>query len=176
MILQIYAYLEGEKDMSRIIFIILMAILFVSTGCSMEEEEVMAGFRPDKYWEGIWKVEEKESHLEISPQGAAIEAFCRIRYIGDKPAENVRVIIKSPLTYMLIDDSLAAEYDLVQPGQEVEFHLKHEVASWQEKVTVGVFEDKLKDDFSFNSYVEVNWSDSREQYHVQFFDWGDMHH
>lgn len=162
--------------MRRIIFIILMAILFVSTGCSVEEEEVMAGFRPDKYWEGIWKVEEKESHLEISPQGAAIEAFCRIRYLGDEPVENVKVIMKSPLTYMLIDDSLAAEYGLVQHGEEIEFHLKHEVVSWQEKVAVGVFEDKLKEDFSVNSYVEVNWSDSRGQNQVQFFDWRDAHH
>lgn len=163
--------------MRKILLIILMAVLFFSTGCSVEEgEEVMAGFRPDKYWEGAWKVEEKESHLELASNGAVAEAFCRIKYLGEKPAEDVRIIIKSPLTYRLIEDDLAAVFDTVQPGEEIEYHLNHEDASWQEKVTVGVFEDKLKDDFSVNSYVEVTWRYADEQYHVQFFDWGDMHH
>jgi len=163
--------------MRKILLLLLITFLFLSTGCSVEEgKEVMVGLRPDKYWEGIWKVEEKESHLELTPDHAVIEAFCLVKYLGEKPAEDVSIVIRSPLTYRLIVDDLATEYGTVQPGEEFEYHLNYEDASWRKKLPLGVFEEKLKDDFFVNSYVEIAWRYGEEEYNIHFYDWGHAYH
>jgi hypothetical protein len=149
----------------------------VSAGCSVEEEkEVMAGLRPDQYWKGVWEVEERESHIELTPDHAVIDAFCLVKYLGEEPAEDVRIVIRSPLAYRLIEDDLAADYGTVKPGQELEYHLYHEDPSWRKKVPVGVFEVKLVDDFFVNAYVDISWKYGEEKYNIHFYDWGHAYH
>jgi hypothetical protein len=162
--------------MRKLLLLILIAFLFFTTGCRMEEQkEVMAGLRPDKYWKEVWKVEEKETQLELTSGQAVVEAFCRVKYLGEKPAEDVWIMIGSPLTRTLIEDAPAVEYETIQPGEEVEYRLKHEVDSWQEKVPVGVSEQKLKEDFLINSYVQVGWKYGEEEYSIDFYDWKNAH-
>lgn len=157
--------------MQKTLLFILIAFLFLSTGCIGAGQEVMAGVQPDKYWKDTWVIERLDSQLEVTGDQVLVEAFSPIKYRGDKPAEDVKIIVKSPLLQNLITDALATEFGAIQPGEEIEYRLKNNVDSWREKVPVGVSAEKLQDDFSLNSFVQVTWKYGAEEYSIVFYDW-----
>ncbi|NMB40809.1 MAG: hypothetical protein GX996_02610 [Firmicutes bacterium] len=161
--------------MRKTLLLILTVILLLSVGCIKEEQEVMAGLRPDKFWEGSWIIEERESRLEYTDADVTMEASCLVKYSGEKPAEDVRIIIKSPLTQKLIADDLAKEFGTVQPAEGVEYRLSHKCTSWKEKVSPGMHGGQLVEDFSLNSFVEITWKYGEDEYSVAFYDWGSVH-
>lgn len=153
-------------------FLTIFSLLLIATGCAVvEEREALASMRPDKYWENVWVIEKKKTHLEILPDKAVLETNCFISYEGERPAEDVTVIIRSPLTYDFIEDHLAENYGTVYPGDKIEYHLHHEFPHWRERIPVGVFEEKLIDDFTINAYVGISWKYGEEEFSIQFYDW-----
>ena len=157
--------------MRKTLLLVLIAFLLFYAGCSGVGQEVIAGVRPEKHWEGTWKIEGLESRVEFIDGQAVVEGFCLIKYRGEKPAEDVRIIINSPLMQNVITGELATEFGTIQPGDEFEYHLNYKSASWQENVPVGLSEDKLGDDFFLNSYVEVAWKYDPDEFDVVFYDW-----
>lgn len=136
-----------------------------------QEGAVPSNLRPDKYWGETWNVKDKESILETGAEQAVFNAHCSLDYRGEKPAENVQVIISSPLTSKLMGDHPAESYGTIQPGDTIAYNLFFELPGWQELISAGTSAQNLKEDFAANSYVEVTWLDSGQQYSAQLFDW-----
>lgn len=136
-----------------------------------QEGAVPSNLRPDKYWGETWKVKDKESILETGAEKAIFNAHCSIDYQGEKPVNNVQVIICSPLTGKLMGDHPAESYGTVQPGETIEYSLFAERSGWQELISAGTSAENLKEDFTMNSYVEISWLDSGQEYNAQLFDW-----
>jgi len=160
-----------------LLFLSMVLLLAFSAGCTItEEKEVMAGARSERYWEKVWEVSHRESHVEITPENAVFEASCRVKYRGGEPAEDVKIIIRSPLTYVFIEEHHFKEYGTVKPGEELQYHLYVECPSWRDKMPVGVFEEKLVDDFTLNSHVAISWKYGAEEFAAEFYDWESTGH
>ncbi|MGI5822808.1 MAG: hypothetical protein ACOX6Z_02575 [Dethiobacteria bacterium] len=138
-----------------------------------QEGAVPSNLRPDKYWGETWNVKDKESILETDAEQAVFNAHCSIDYRGEKPAENVQVIISSPLTSKIMGAHPAESYGTVQPGETIEYRLFVERSGWQELISAGTSAENLKEDFAANSYVEVTWLDSGQEYSARLFDWSE---
>lgn len=163
-----------QKEMQKPLLLLLCLLLFIfSAGCTVvDATEVTADLRPDKYWEGVWDVEERNGQIEFSGGKVLIEADSIIQYLGEKSAQDVKIVIRSPLTCDLIDDSFVTDYGTVEKGQKLEYSLCMEDPNWSDGVPIGVFEDKLKDDFLINYFVDITWKYDNEEYNVRFYDWG----
>jgi len=174
----ILCFFERGKAMRKLLLLLLIiSFLFASSGCTvLEEREAMADYRPDRYWANSWEILERESHIELTPDQAVLNSSCLIRYTGQEPAEDVRIIMSSPLTDNLLDKDkeLATSYGTVKPGEELEYEIFHE-GSWREKTPVAVFAEKLVDDYTYNSYVRIAWKYGDEEYSFRFFDWSKGH-
>ncbi|MDO9535412.1 MAG: hypothetical protein Q7J85_08795 [Bacillota bacterium] len=174
----ILCFFERGKAMRKLLLLLLIiSFVFASSGCSvLEEREAMADFRPDRYWENSWKIEKRESHIELTPDQAVLEASSVIRYTGEEPAEDVRIIMSSPLTDNLLDKDgeLATSYGTVKPGEVLEYNFRHE-GSWREKTPIAVFAEKLVDDYTYNSYIRIAWKYGDQEYSLRFFDWSSDH-
>jgi len=159
---------------------LIMAVIIVFamlTGCKVvEEREAVAEYRPDRYWENVWVVQERISNLEATEETLTMTASCIIRYEGDEPAEDVTLIMRSPLTRVFIGEEEKENLDIVNPGEELRFRLQKEVDNWQEKVPAGVFKEKVIDDFQDNSYVGLGWSFGEEEHDIRMYDWGVIEH
>lgn len=166
-----------QKKMQKPL-LLLFVLLFVifSAGCSPDSSEVIAGIRMDKFWEADWGIEERNMHIAIDGEKVSLEAHSVIQYLGEEPAQDVRIIIRSPLTCKLIDDRFAIDYGNVERGEKLEYSLSTEHSNWPEGVSVGIFEDKLKNDFLINNYVDISWKYEDKEYNVQFFDWDHGEH
>lgn len=163
-----------QKNMQKPLLLLLVLSLFIfSTGCTVvDATEVTADLRPDKYWEGVWGIEERSAQIEFSGDKVLIEADSVIQYLGEKSAQDVQIVIRSPLTCGLIDDSFVIDYGSVEKGEKLEYSLSIENSNWSDGVPIGVSEDKLKEDFLINYYVDITWKYDNEEHNVRFYDWG----
>lgn len=159
--------------MKKVLLIMVAAFfLFGGTGCMVvEEKEAFADSFPDKYWENIWVIEERNTEITIDGEQVIMDGYSVINYKGDKPAEDVTIIIRSPLTYDFIEDGMAQTFGTVEPGEKLEYELHAMYYDWQENVPAYILEDKLMDDFRKNFYVGINWRYGDEQYKKRFHDW-----
>lgn len=171
-----FMLLERGKVMRKILLLVMIiTFLFVSGGCTfVEEREAMADFRPDKYWEDVWKIEKRESHIELTPDQAVLDAHSMIRYTGEEPAEDVRILMSSPLTDNLVSEELAVSYNTVKPGEELDFQFHHE-SPWREEIPITALSGKIVDDYTYNSYISIAWRYGDEEYNLRFFDWSNEH-
>lgn len=159
--------------MKKALLLIVAAVFIMSNaGCAVvEEREALADSFPDKYWEDVWVITERESDIMIDDERALMEAYCQVEYQGEEPAEDVKIIIRSPLTYDFISEESAQRYGTVEPGEKLEYHLQTEYQDWDENVPVYVFAEKISDDFRENYYVGISWRYGEEEFSKQFFDW-----
>ena len=163
--------------MKKILFLMLGCFFLLCFGCSLQDQEIVeTPSRPDIYWGKTWVIEERETHINLSPSEVSLEAFCLITYQGDEPVEDVRIIMASPLTKILIDDSFAETFAAVKAGDQINYALKADISSWKEKVPTGISGEKLINDFEGNSFVSVSWKTGEEEHSVQFFDYEEEHH
>ena len=162
--------------------LLIMAMLFVFSmlaGCKMvEEREAIAEYRPDRYWENVWVVQERISNMEVTEDNIILTASCIVNYEGDELAKDVTLVMKSPLTHPFIDELEKEYFDVVNPGEELRFSMRVELENWQEEIPSSVFKEKLVDDFQDNSYVGVSWNfeEDDEEYDVRMYDWGVIEH
>ncbi len=159
--------------MKKVFLLLLAAALLLScSGCTvLEEAHAFAADFPDKHWEKIWVIKERKTHLFIAEENVFMEGYCVIEYLGEEPAHDVRVIIRSPLTYGFIPDSMARYYGTVNPGDKLEYMLKAEFDNWQELIPTYIFEEKIMDDFHGNFYVGISWRQDEREYKKRFFEW-----
>lgn len=159
--------------MKRVMLLLLAAVLLLSSsGCTvLQEAHALAEDFPDKHWEKVWVVEERKTYLAINEDRVFMEGFCVVQYLGDEPAHDVSMIIRSPLTYGFIDDQMARYYGTVNPGDKLEYMLKAEFDNWQDKIPAYIFADKIIDDFHGNFYVGINFTYKDYEYEKKFFDW-----
>ena len=172
----ILCFFERGKVMRKLLLLLLIiSFVFASSGCSVSEE-TMADFRPHSNWDGSWKIEKRESHIELTSDQAVLHASSVIRYTGEDPAEDVRIMMSSPLTDNLLDKDgeLSTSYGTVEPGDELEYNFNHE-GSWREKTPIAVFPEKLVDDYTYNSYISIAWKYDDQEYSLKFFDWSKDH-
>ncbi|NMB34895.1 MAG: hypothetical protein GX989_01255 [Firmicutes bacterium] len=134
-------------------------------------EGELTGLRPEKHWEGTWKIKEKESTLETDGDQIILDAYCLIEYEGKDPATDVQVSIQSPLSEGLIGDSSVENFGSVNPGEVIEYRVSLTYPFWQETLSAGCSEDNFIEDYTMNSYVELSWSSGSRRHGVQFFDW-----
>ena len=153
----------------------LLALGTTGCGAAVEEEVyAYAGVRPDHYWKDVWVTEERE--INIIPEGEdpdalmKMEVYGRIRYEGEQPANRVRVIIRSPLTFDFIEDHRAMFYGVVQPGDVIEYHLIQYYPDWRERVPIGVYKDHIVEDFRENAYINITWEYDGQAFDEHFFD------
>ncbi len=137
--------------------------------------EVAEGLRPEKYWEEVWKIRNKESNVEMEDGQVYLKASCLLQYQGEKPVEDVQVMILSPLSERLVCLDSAQNYGTISPGEEIEYYLSQPCPcpAWQETPVVGCSEKNFIDDFTLNSYVDITWSYEGQQHNVKFFDWSE---
>lgn len=164
--------------MKKLLFFMSIIIVFAMlTGCKVvEEREAVAEYRPDRYWENVWVVQERISNIDASGETLTLTASCIVTYEGDEPAEDVNIVMRSPLTRVFIGEEESEYLDIVNPGEELRFSLQKEVKNWQEEVPAGVFEEKIIDDFQDNSYVGLSWSFGEEEHDIRMYDWGVIEH
>ncbi len=153
-----------------------LCLLLMGTGCAVvEEQEALAGVRPDLYWKNIWVIEERVNNIEVVGEYpdtiVKIEVYGRIRYEGEEPAQRVSVIIRSPLSFDFIADHRASNYGTVQPGEVLEYHLIQNYPEWREKVPIGVYKEHIIDDFKGNSYINISWVQDDVEHNEHFFEW-----
>lgn len=160
--------------MKKIVLALLALILAVAaSGCAVvEEKEVVASYRPDRKWEEVWVIRERETDIEVRPEKAVLEGRTLIHYRGEEEAKEVSVIMRSPLAYDFIEEEEAWLYGTVYPGDFLEYEISFECPYWKERVPIGVTEERLKDDFLHNAYVGVRWTQDGENYNMRFFEWG----
>ncbi len=160
-----------------LLLVAIISVFFILSGCKVvEEREAVAQYRPDRYWEKVWVVEEKVTHLKATPETITMTASCIIKYEGEEPAEDVTIVMRSPLTYDFIGEQEKQKFDIIAPGEQLEYRLQLEVDNWRERIPVGVFQEKLVDDFQGNSYIGVSWRYGEDEYDIRFYDWGDIEH
>jgi hypothetical protein len=174
----VLCFFERGKAMRKLLLLLLvLSFIVASSGCNVvEEREAIADFRPDRYWEEAWKIEKRESHIELTPDHAVLDSSSIIRYTGEEPADDVRIIMSSPLTYSWLDmdKEHIVSYGTVKPGEELEYQIFHE-GPWREKTPVAVFAEKLVDDYTYNSYIRISWKYGDQDYSFRFFDWSKGH-
>jgi hypothetical protein len=162
--------------MRKIVLLLLTALLFsFITGCAAVEETI-AGERPEKIYEDIWVVQEKNTQMEIIAEEATLVASGSINYIGTSPVQDVSIIIKSPLVADIIADDQAQKYDTVNTGDLLEYVLDCHSSDFRKKVPLGTNDNNLIEDFKNNSYFEVSWKENGETYNVKFFNWDNDRH
>lgn len=159
--------------MKRVIVLLLMAALLSgSAGCTVvQETQTFAESFPDKYWENVWVIEERKTDILFDTDLVVMDGYCRIHYQGDQIAEDVAILIRSPLTYKFIGGGNAWHYSTVQPGQELEYIMHKEYENWHKNVPPYIFADKLQDDYKENAYVGISWRYGDQTYSKKFFDW-----
>ena len=159
--------------MKRVIALLLLAVLLLgSTGCTVvQETHAFAENFPDKYWENIWVIEERKTNMTIDEDLAVMEGYSLVHYQGEEPAEDVQIIIRSPLTYEFIGSEKAFQYGTVNSGEKLEYIMHAEYPDWQENVSAYIFEEKLQDDYQQNFYVGISWRYGDQQYSKKFFNW-----
>ncbi|MGI5876590.1 MAG: hypothetical protein ACOX6X_07245 [Dethiobacteria bacterium] len=164
--------------MRNIIFLLLTALLFsFIAGCNVVEETTAGtGVRPEKVFEDIWVVQEKDTQIEITADEVSLKASCSVKYEGTSAAQDVSIIIKSPLTADIIEDDLAQVYDTVNPGDVLEYTLDYQDPDFRGKVPLGSNDNNLIEDFENNSYLEVNWKEDGEDFNVKIFNWDKDNH
>ncbi|MEW5919696.1 MAG: hypothetical protein AB1796_01850 [Bacillota bacterium] len=160
-----------------LLFLLTAALLLSSSGCTVvEETHAFAESFPDKHWEKVWVIKERETAIAMDEEQVVLEGHCLIHYVGEEPAHDVSIIIRSPLTYGFIDDQMTRHYGTVNPGDKLEYKLHAEYAGWQDKVPVYIFADKIKDDYLGNFYVGISWRYGDYTYNKKFFDWSGEKH
>lgn len=159
-----------------ILLLSALSLLIMGTGCDIvEERELIAGMRPDRYWEEVWLVEEREIQIKVVEEDpdyvVEMEVYGRIRYEGEQPVERVSVIIRSPLTFDFIADHRTAIYGTVQPGDVLEYLMIQDYPEWRERVPIGVYKEHIIDDFQENAYINISWEKDGEIHDEHFFEW-----
>jgi len=164
--------------MKRVIVLLLMAVLLLgSTGCTVvQETHAFAESFPDKYWENVWVIEERKTDMVLDGDLAVMNGYCQVLYLGEKPAEDVKIIIRSPLTYEFIGSEKAWEYGTVEPGTTLQYIMHAEFPDWKENVPVYIFGEKVEADYRKNFYVGISWRDGEHQYNKKFFNWHEEKH
>ena len=176
-----------KVSMFLLFFLVLFLLLGLS-GCMETEGNVHqtsgepgqelvggepAGLRPEKYWEGAWKIKEKECVLETDGDQAILKAYCFLEYQGEDPAEDVQIMLRSPLSEKLTGDDPAENFGTINSGEEIEYRLSLAYPAWQEALSAGCSEENLIEDFTLNSYIDITWSYGEQRYNVQFYDWSE---
>ena len=161
--------------MKRIVVLLVLAVLLSgSVGCTVvQDTEVLAEAFPHKHWEKVWIIQERKTEMTIDSERAVMKGYCQVLYQGEEPAEDVQIIIRSPLTYDLIDQQNAWQYGKVDPGRSLEYIMHAEYDDWKDIMSTYIFENKLRDDYQRNYYVGISWRYGEEHYHQKFFDWSD---
>lgn len=159
--------------MKRIMLLMLTAVLlFSSNGCTVvQETHAFADSFPDKYWEDVWVIEERKTNMEFDEDTAIMEGYTLVHYQGEQPAEDVRIIIRSPLTYEFISNDKAWLYSTVRPGETIAYTMHAEYPNWEDNTSAYIFEEKLIDDYKKNFYVGISWRYGDEYFSKKFFDW-----
>ena len=159
--------------MKKILLLFLSALFLLSScGCAMEEKVyALSDVSPGKKWEKVWVIEDRNTDLELRPAWAVFKGYCQVHYLGDGPAEDVRIAVGSPLTSELIGAQMTREFGTVRPGDKLVYEGSAECPDWADEIPLYVFEDKLTEDYKNNFYVEISWCDGERQYSEQFFKW-----
>ena len=102
---------------------------------------------------------------------AVLKAYCLLAYQGEGPAEDVQIMMRSPLSENLTGDDPAQNFGTTHPGEEIEYSTVLTYPDWQEALTAGCSAENLVEDFMMNCYVDVAWHSGGQGYNVQFYNW-----
>lgn len=159
--------------MRKLLLLIIGCFFLLAAGCSFERlESAEATARPDILWEATWLIEERQTAIDLRTDDALLEASCLVYYQGDGIVKDVKILMGSPLTAVLIGSEAEKTFSVVKPGYKLKFFMDAEYPCWRERIPTAILKDKLIDDFRENAYVSIRWKDEEDEHSVKFYDFG----